>query len=172
MSSDTSPPTKPKNIFTQTTMQIILLRSLLKRLAIARLLNHFRSKPSYEDVLRLGREISDVLRETTVAIQTFRYNLTGFKPSVFHDNLIQLSIRRFLLALHLPFSVKARKDPHFYFSRKVCLEQALIISTPRSDEDFRRLISLGGGLYREVMTFGAFGLCLELITQLEEGTYH
>lgn len=81
---------------------------------------------------------------------------------------MQLSIRRFLLALHLPFSVKARKDPRFYFSRKVCLEQALIISTPQLDEDFKRLLSLGGGMFREVMTLGAFGLCLELITQLEE----
>ena len=94
--------------------------------------------------------------------------LNSFKHSVFHDNLVQLSIRRFLLSLHLPFSVKARRDPHFYFSRKVCLEQAFIISTPQRDEDFTRIQSLGGGMFREIMTLGAFGLCLELITQLEE----
>ena len=94
--------------------------------------------------------------------------LDSSKPSVFHNNLIQLSIRRFLLSLHLPYSVKARKDPHFYFSRKVCLEQALIISTPQRDEDFTRILSLGGGMFREIMTLGAFALCLELITQLEE----
>ena len=92
----------------------------------------------------------------------------SLKPSVSHNNLIQLSIRRFLQSLHLPFALKARKDPHFYFSRKVCLEQALIISTPQPDEDFKQLISLGGGMFREIMTLGAFGLCLELITQLEE----
>ena len=92
----------------------------------------------------------------------------SLKPSVVHNNLIQLSIRRFLLSLHLPFALKARKDPHFYFSRKVCLEQALIISMPQPDEDFKQLISLGGGMFREIMTLGAFGLCLELISQLEE----
>ena len=92
----------------------------------------------------------------------------SLKPSIFHNNLIQLSIRRFLQTLHLPFALKARKDPHFYFSRKVCLEQALIIATPQPDEDFKQLTSLGGGMFREIMTLGAFGLCLELITQLEE----
>lgn len=79
-----------------------------------------------------------------------------------------MSIRRFLQSLHLPFALKARKDPHFYFSRKVCLEQALVVSMPQPDEDFKQLICLGGGMFREIMTLGAFGLCLELITQLEE----
>ena len=92
----------------------------------------------------------------------------SLKPSVSQNNLIQLSIRRFLQSLHLPFALKARKDPHFYFSRKVCLEQALVISIPQPDEDFKQLLSLGGGMFRETMTLGAFGLCLELITQLEE----
>ena len=70
--SHTSAPAKPGNTFTQTSLQIILLRSLPKRLAIARLVNHFRSKPSYEDVLRLSSEVMELLRDATVMIQTFQ----------------------------------------------------------------------------------------------------
>ena len=70
--SEIGPKAKPSTTYTQTSIQIILLRSLLKRLAIARLINHFRSKPSYEDVLRLSSEVSDILRDTTVALQNFQ----------------------------------------------------------------------------------------------------
>ena len=68
----------------------------------------------------------------------------------------------------MPFSIKSRKDPRFYFSRKVSLEQAFIISTLRKDEAFWRLIAVGGGMFREFLVSGAFNLCLELITQVEE----
>ena len=70
--SEIGPKAKPSTTYTQTSIQIILLRSLLKRLAIARLINHFRSKPSYEDVLRLSSELSDILRDSTVALQNFQ----------------------------------------------------------------------------------------------------
>ena len=70
--SNISTPAKTDNTFTQTSLQIILLRSLPKRLAIARLINHFRSKPSYEDVIRLSSEVLELLRAATVMIQTFQ----------------------------------------------------------------------------------------------------
>lgn len=79
--SEIGPKAKPNTIFTQTSIQIILLRSLLKRLAIGRLLNHFRSKPSYEDVLRLSSEVSDLLRDATVSLQNFQSRNTRWAIS-------------------------------------------------------------------------------------------
>ena len=67
--SEVAPPAKSRTVFTQTSMQIILLSSLLKRLAIAQMLNHFRSKPSYDDVLRLSSEVSEAIRDATRLIQ-------------------------------------------------------------------------------------------------------
>lgn len=71
-SSEVAASGKPSTTYTETTLQTILLRTLPKRLAIARLLNHFRSKPSYEDVLRLSSEISELLRDATVSVQAFQ----------------------------------------------------------------------------------------------------
>ncbi|KAL6713864.1 hypothetical protein ACLMJK_008358 [Lecanora helva] len=154
--------------FTQTSLQIGLLKSLQTRLEVTRMINHFRSNPTYEDVLNLNSQISSVLREHTVRVQTFLNSTCSEKPTVFQRNLVEHLLRRFLLALHRPFSIKARKDPRYYFSRKVCLEQALIISSPHPDPDFTRLLAIGGGMFREVMTHCALSLCLELITQVQE----
>ena len=136
------PHSKPNTTFTDTSLQLILHGSFLQRLAIARLLNHFRSKPLYEDILHLSSEVLQVIGDAIRLLQTFRTLLSSTRLT-FYINFYQLSVRRFLLALHLPFAVKGRKDPHFYFSRKVCTEQAFIISTPQDNEDFWRLISVG-----------------------------
>ncbi len=162
------PTSKPETSFTCTSLQIGLLKSLRGRLEVARLINHFRSNPTYEDVLRLSSEIFDAIRESGLRIRTHLSSAQGKKPTVFQCNLIEHLLRRFLLALHRPFAIKARKDPGFYFSRKVCLDQALTISSPQADDDFSRLIAIGGGIFREVMTHGALALCLELTTQLQE----
>ena len=154
--------------FTQTSLQIGLLKSLPVRLEVARLINHFRSNPSYEDILRLSSEVLEGVRESAVRMRAYLSSSDITKPSIFHQNLIEHLIRRFLLALHRPFAIKARKDPRYYFSRKVCLEQALVIASPQSDDDFSRLMAIGGGIFREILTHGALTLGLELITQLQE----
>ena len=63
--SELMPPTKPNTVYTDTSMQIVLLSSLPTRLAIARMLNHFRSNPSYDEVLRLSSEVSEAIRNAT-----------------------------------------------------------------------------------------------------------
>ena len=163
-----SPMIRNEASFTQTSLQIGLLKSLRVRLEVARLLNHFRSNPTYEDVLRLSSEVFEGVRESAVRMAVFLSSTQINKPSVFHQNLIEHLLRRFLLALHKPFAIKARKDPRYYFSRNVCLEQALVITTPQPDNDFLRLMAIGGGMFREVLTHGALTLGLELITQLQE----
>ena len=162
------PSPKPEGTFTQTSLQIDLFKSLRTRLEVARLINYFRSNPTYEDVLRLSSDLSDVLREYALRMQTYLISTSSEKPTVFHRNLMEHLLRRFLLALHRPFAIKARKDPRYYFSRKVCLEQALTISSPHADDDFSRLVAIGGGIFREIMTHCALTIGLELITQLQE----
>jgi hypothetical protein len=49
-----SPVSKPTNVFTQTSIQIILLSSLKTRIEILRVCNTLNTEPSYEEVLRLG----------------------------------------------------------------------------------------------------------------------
>lgn len=67
--SEVIPTAKPCSVYTDTSMQITLLSSLPTRLAIARMLNHFRSKPSYDEVLRLSSEVSETIRQGTRRIK-------------------------------------------------------------------------------------------------------
>lgn len=159
------PPSKSDITYTRTSMQIILFKCLRTRLGAAQVINHFRSKPSYEDILHLSSEVFGLIRESSILWRTYRSSTLGQIPSVFHCNLIEHFLRRSLLALHRPFGIKA---PRYFFCRKVCLEQDRIISSLQPDKYFSLLIAVGGGMFKEIMTYGALTICLELITQLEE----
>ncbi|MCJ1302983.1 hypothetical protein MMC08_005788 [Hypocenomyce scalaris] len=176
----TSPASKPNSSFTQTSIQITLLKSLPTRLEVAILINDFRTDPSYDKVLRLGADITNACRESALIMQShlsFPIQRDSTRPTEFHKNLLDLFTRRYLLTLHRPFAIKAKTDPRFYFSRKVCLESAMTIvsyvgdlsATSNVQDDFSRLMVRGRGAFRDVMfSDAAIAICLELITQLEE----
>jgi hypothetical protein len=173
------PVSKPSNIYTQTSMQIQLLKSVRTRLEVSRLINDFRSQPAYDDVIRLGTEIQSFGREGLLLAQYTPED--SLKPTNFQRNLLDTPIRRVLLALHFPFAMKARIDPRFYFSRKVCLDTAVTIltypctSSPTSahaleaqQDDYTRLKLVGAGYLKEQLIYAIIIVQLELIAQLEE----
>lgn len=51
------PKAKPTDTFTQTSVQVVLMKSFPIRLKIATLLNGFRTNLSYDETLRLGAEL-------------------------------------------------------------------------------------------------------------------
>jgi hypothetical protein len=174
-STKLAPPSKPSTIFTQTSLQIALLKSLRTRLEVARLINDFHSEPPYDNILRLSSELVSECRESSILTQTHKDSnstiggrISEPRPTAFHRNLVEHLLRRFLIALHRPSAFKGRTDPHFHFSRKISLDSALSIISPEADDDFSRLMVTGGGLFREIISHGAFTVCIELITQLEE----
>lgn len=173
------PISKPSEVYTQTSLQIQLLKSLRARLEISRLLSDFQFQPSYDDILRLGTEIFSFGREGVLLAQSTPEG--SLKPSTLQRNLLDTPIRRVLLALHFPFAMKARTDPRFYFSRKVCLDAATTILTypstscptsPRplegQQDDYTRLKLVGAGFFKEVLIYASIVIQLELIVQLEE----
>ena len=176
----TSPASKPSSYFTQTSIQITLLKSLPTRLEVARLINDFRVDPSYDKVLRLGADITNACRESALIMQSYLSSpiqQDSTRSTEFHKNLLDLFTRRYLLTLHRPFAIKAKTDPRFYFSRKVCLESAMTIisyigdlaPTSNVQDDFSCLMVRGRGAFKDVMFHdAAIAICLELITQLEE----
>lgn len=113
---------EPKSPFiaTQSSFQILLLRSLPTRLEIARILNDFRLTPTYEQTLELGSEMTTHILETTTFLET-----ATPCPGTLRSKLVDLHIRRFLLVLHIPFALCATQDPHFAFSRKLALETSI-----------------------------------------------
>ena len=171
------PKPKPPQVFTQCSMQILLSRSLPIRVEIARLLNDFRSDSTYEQTLTLGTGINSHVIEATRFMDTILP-----RPSVLRRNLLDLHNRRFLLSLHIPFAIRAKTDPHYYFSRKIVFETCIhlltysgtddsIPATPVSnsnrDDDFTRLRNLADGLFRGAM-HATVAFCLEFIDQVKE----
>lgn len=86
-------------------------------------------------------------------------------------------LRRYILLLHRPFMIMARKDPRYYLSRKICLETAMIIasyadtlSLPSNElDDLSRLTMTGTGSFKGALSLDIISvLGLEVITQLEE----
>jgi hypothetical protein len=153
----------PNDIFTTTSMQLLLLRSIPLRLRILQLLNGLRSKIFYPDVLALGSELTETYR-------TCKNFLSGHEKdgvAVFHRNMLDYMLRRFLLPLHCPFARKASTNPLFHYSRKASLDVAMAIVAYERDEKFSRLLAIGGGMLREGVLSAATAISVELITQAE-----
>jgi hypothetical protein len=168
-STTVMPTPKPDHVFTQSSIQISLLKSLHTRLTIVQFVNSFHSEPSYDEVLRFGQEISRACNDAHRLIQSYPTHLP--RPTAFQTNLLDLYVRRFVLEVHRPFHFRSQTDPRYYFSRKVCLENALAIffpsvaqDLPKSHDlqhmdDYECLKTVGGGLFKTV-----FFLAITIIT--------
>jgi hypothetical protein len=172
------PKSKPMNTYTRTSIQIILLKSLHTRLEISQRINDFRTEPTYEEIIRLGQEITKSCNEAGRLVSS--YPATSARPTALQRNLLDVLIRRYLLNVHRLFAARSRADPRYYYSRKVCLDAALTIfflsgaedlpsnSPPGAIDDQTRLKIVGGGFFKEFSAHAAVIIITELIMQLEE----
>lgn len=118
---------KPISVFTDTSMQILLFRSFDTRLAISRHLNEFDTTNTYDETLKLHRELTAACRNFTASVQKF-HAVSGIQargPLRFHVKLAELSLHRIFMVLHMPWLAVAEQDPRYYYSRKICVETAL-----------------------------------------------
>ncbi|KAE8420276.1 hypothetical protein BDV36DRAFT_293409 [Aspergillus pseudocaelatus] len=144
---------------TQSSLQTHLRRSLAARITIARLMNDTFTEPLYEDVLRETDNLVGIITASETNLHSY---------TAVHRNLINFLTRRFLLALHRPFATKARQDPRYYYSRKVCLDNALLLLTPERDWDFDQMLLVSITLFRHIMHHAAIVLCVEIVAQIKE----
>jgi hypothetical protein len=63
------PVSKPSTVYTQTTLQLILLKSLPLRLRICRFINDFRFDPTYDAVLDLGSQMTKACKESIMILR-------------------------------------------------------------------------------------------------------
>ncbi|OAX77754.1 hypothetical protein ACJ72_07943 [Emergomyces africanus] len=181
--------------FTRTSIQIALMKTFPIRLQMAKAMNDIRCEPSYDEVLRLSRELANIHRDNSIHFvnPTHHSQDSSNQPSVFQTQSISFLTNRFLLALHHPFAVEAKTNPKYYFSRKISLDAALHIllsnnrqskddensaanatvntnSTSNEDDDFELIKLHAGGLIRSSLIYAQFTVSLELISQLQEDT--
>ncbi|KAK4142109.1 uncharacterized protein C8A04DRAFT_13477 [Dichotomopilus funicola] len=129
------PYSHPRDVVTDTSVQLALLDSLPTRLRIVHFLNSFRKDRSYSRALALTAELTDSIHANTVFFSQGMANQEK-RNNAFHRDMLDYLTRRFLLPLHFPFSHQARTNPLFYYSRKVSLDAALaLISGVVKDPD-------------------------------------
>lgn len=166
------PRPRPLTEFTQTSMQIALNETLPLRLEITRLVNSLRSDISYDDTLRLSGELTNVCRSKALLFQGFLASSHAINQ--FQVQLIDVLVRRFILALHYPFFAKAKIDPRFYYSRKICLDTALATMNPipRPEEgqvdDWTSLLINGVGFVKSIFLYCHAAIYLELLDLVKE----
>ncbi|KAH7309764.1 hypothetical protein B0I35DRAFT_397873 [Stachybotrys elegans] len=162
---------KLKEVFTSTSMQLVLLETLPTRLAAVQLINGLHSELSYSNVLSLSSNLLDACRVLDAFTKTHGRLMTPF-----HRNLLDFLHRRFLIPLHCPFASQAKINQLFHYSRRVIVDASMNIISPEPDEGFSRLLTLGGGLFREGLRYACSAITMELIVTTEmqqaDGTLH
>lgn len=175
--------------FTDSTLQILLAKTLSLRMGVVELLAGLRSNQDYNTVLELGshlraanRDMASCFRPGAILTQETT-SKSIFVAGEFHRKLLDITLRRTTLLLHRASMLQARSDPRFYFSRKSCAESSMVILSHSGDadmslpsgelDDFLRMALVGRGVFKGAFGFDAIlALTFEIFTQLGSETIY
>ncbi|KAI1452506.1 hypothetical protein F4805DRAFT_472371 [Annulohypoxylon moriforme] len=178
----------PLEQFTDTSAALALRVTFSARLSVARSLNEFDSQHTYEDALRLHGQLSTAYKSLSQYLQKFAFS--DRQPTGFQRRFIDILVRRYFMALHLPYFSPSMTEPAYAFSRKTVIEMsAKIWSTvfptaalnprpfpcppngpeiPADADDLARMTSCAGGVFRCILSQVSMSIGLELKSQLQE----
>jgi hypothetical protein len=171
-SSDTLLDEKPPTEYTDSSIQIAFTETLPVRLEIIRLINNLRFDLSYEDVLKIGTELNDACRNQTLFFKSALN--AGYKITPFQIKMTDTLVRRFVLCLHRPYFAKAKENPQYHYSRKMCLDTSLAIYAPATEfvpgqeDDWTRMTHRCVGFFRSFFLYAMSTVYIELTSQIEE----
>ncbi|KAE8313080.1 hypothetical protein BDV41DRAFT_564603 [Aspergillus transmontanensis] len=112
-------------------------------------------------VIALGDELALECGKAAMAIEQ-DVSDTDTHSVGFASSFCNHLLRRFPLCLHYPYAVKAKKNPKYCYSQKVCLSTAQGLVLLLEDDMYHRLLLTGGGMFRDFITWGAMFIFLEL----------
>jgi hypothetical protein len=159
---------QPPHKFTQSSLQIMLANSLQLRLEIIAFVNDFRiDSNKYDEALGLAKRLAESCASNSAAFRTFKESSRS--PTAFQISIIELLTHQYLFALHYPYAIKAKSDPAFYYSRKVCLDIARFFLQPQNDA-YAHLQLWGGGVFRATPLKAASFIGEEMLYQIETDT--
>ena len=174
------PRPKPLATFTDTSVQIGLVRTVKVRIEIASYLNEFRSMTSYDKSLAINSELTVASRSLDALLRAHKRQNPG--PSQFQLRTVEHIMQRYFLAIHLPWLGHAKDDPRYFFSRRLCVEAGLrhhrVVKAYRSmdpaeralqePDDYARLLICGSGSVRFIGTQCLLAATLEFVWELDE----
>ncbi|KAK0722143.1 hypothetical protein B0T26DRAFT_641820 [Lasiosphaeria miniovina] len=182
--------------FSHVAVQIALFKSFATRLTIANLINdpQVSSKsPKYHETLRLSTELVAENRALMQRLRSFPSDELGAEGvSIFQFRLLEITMNRYLLALHLSWWRDGLHSPTHYFSRKTSVDAALTLvalarnttvdqvpdnglspeqqhlAPTSSASDFDRFIICGSGFPRSMLIQACLVVSLEYLSRKEE----
>ncbi|PFH60166.1 hypothetical protein XA68_11354 [Ophiocordyceps unilateralis] len=160
---------KPLDQFTSSSFHILLMETLPVRLNIAKLVNGPRCETSFAEALSLSQKLGQLLGLCSARIKAYCFS-SNTSPTTFQRKTFELLMRRFLLALHRPFSSMEETCPFSFGSLSVCLESSLAILSTLSnsdDDDFHMAQARGSGMFHRLYIQSALYLCGELRRRAE-----
>jgi hypothetical protein len=169
---DTPPDQKPPTEYTDSSIQIASIKTLPVRLEIIRLINSLRFDLSYDTVLRISSELNDACRNHMLFFKSALSNKHNITP--FQIKMIDSLVRRFVLCLHRPYFSKAKDNPQYHYSRKMCLDTSLAIYAPATElapgqqDDWTKITHRCAGFFKSLFLYAISTIYIELKTQIEE----
>lgn len=175
------PVPKPEQTFTQMSVALALRKLFTLRLAIVRSLNALGAHMTYEETIHVDSELRRSYKAISEALKSFG---PASGTSQFGIRTLDWLVRRYLVALHMPFFAGVVNESAFAFSRRVVVENALKIwcaihpsslmaSKPNegpdiTQQDLTRLAQCGSGPFRTTAMQACFLIASELKAQLQE----
>ncbi|OTA88870.1 hypothetical protein M434DRAFT_34661 [Hypoxylon sp. CO27-5] len=179
----------PPEKFTDMSMALALRTTFSARLAITRSLNDINTQNTYDETIRLHSQLSAAYKSLSQYLQKFVF--TDRQPTGFQRRFGDLLVRRYFMALHLPYFGPAMTEPAYAFSRKTVVEMAAklwstvfpsaainprprrpppndIGSAHSNRDDLERLTVCSAGLFRSIISQASMVVGLELQHQLQE----
>ncbi|KAF2825006.1 hypothetical protein CC86DRAFT_353755 [Ophiobolus disseminans] len=158
--------------FTDSSIQIAFTQTLPIRLEIIRLINNLRFDLSYENVLSIGSKLAEACREQTICLKSALN--AGHSITPFQIKMADVLVRRFVLCLHRPYFAKAKENPQYHYSRKMCLDTSLAIyapateSIPGQEDDWTKMTHRCVGFFKSFFLYAMSTVYMELNSQIDE----
>lgn len=153
---------KSDTVLTDASLQRFLLISWPLRFQLLRCMNGIDKELSYDTMLRMGTRLKNICNEVKSVLQP-QDDFRKFKL-----NLTDYHLRRFLLSLHRPYAIRARKDVQYYYSRKGSTDAAMAMLSPMPDVTFSRLVLVAGGMFKIRLRHLGLALSSELMNDINE----
>ncbi|KAH7070442.1 hypothetical protein BKA63DRAFT_518443 [Paraphoma chrysanthemicola] len=163
---------KQPDEYTDSSIQIALTDTLPVRLEIIRLINNLRFDLSYDDVLKIGSDLNDACRSQTIFLKSALN--AGHTITPFQIKMADSLVRRFVLCLHRPYFSKAKENPKYHYSRKMCLDTSLAIYAPATEflpgqeDDWTRMTHRCVGFFKSFFLYAMSTVYMELNSQIDE----
>ncbi|KAJ1331966.1 proline utilization trans-activator [Microdochium nivale] len=173
---------------TDTTLALALRATLPIRIAICRFLNDIGAVNAYDRTMEFHENLASMLRTVSRRLADAEA-ASGRKLSLFQRQTFDCTVRRYFLAIHIPYQAMSLVEPAYAFSKTTIIDNALKISlaycppavyqhaepgghapapTLEHDTDLSRLAAVASGTYRWLPSHTALLIGMDLQHQLQE----